>query len=193
MDLFESLERMGRIKRTGWIMAKIPSDIAESIAEHTLKTIFTAMIICGEFRGLDEYKVLKMALIHDLPEASTSDIPKPIKEKINREDILRVNLEALKEVFGEGEWLKIYLDYCRGEDLEAKIVDLADGIATYIQSINYRFQYGIRTPHLDSIMRDTWRSINEKALNMNLDLNKIVKKLIGREIDFREISNETLI
>lgn len=181
MDLFEVLERLGRIKRTGWIMAKIPSDIAESIAEHTLKVAFIAMVICRELECLDEYKVLKMALIHDLPEALISDIPKPIKERLDGERLSKISLEIVKEILGERDLVEAYLDYSKGESLEAKIVDLADGIATYIQSMNYRVQYGVKTLHLEEILKHTWNNINEKALKINLDLNKLMKKLIGRD------------
>ncbi|MEM2136896.1 MAG: HD domain-containing protein [Candidatus Methanomethylicia archaeon] len=178
-NLFEALERIGRIRRTGWIMAKIPNDIAESIAEHTLKTILITMMICKEAK-CNEEKSVKMALTHDLPEALISDIPKPIKEKINSKDIQQISLSAFKEIINDEELIQIYMEYLEGESLEARIVDLADNIATYIQSINYRKQYGIMTEHLKRIEEHTRVSVYEKAKGLSLNIDEIMKKLIGK-------------
>lgn len=178
--IYEVLERLGRIKRTGWIMAKIPSDIAESIAEHTIKTVFTAMEICREMGLKDkEERIIKMALIHDLAETLTSDIPKPVKEKLDKRNIDEVSIEYFKTIIKDEELVKIYEEYIKGESIEAKIVDLADTIATYIQSVNYRTQYGIKTEHLETIIEHTGRSAIEKSEKLGLNVDSIVKKLIG--------------
>jgi putative hydrolase of HD superfamily len=178
--IYEALERIGRIKRTGWIMAKIPNDIAESIAEHTMKTVFTAMEICREM-GLrrSEEKIIKMALIHDLAEAFTSDVPKPVKERVDRGKLDELSMEYIKTIIKDEELINLYEEYIKGGSVEAKIVDLADTIATYIQSVNYRAQYGIRTEHLEAIIEHTGRSSIEKAEKLGLKVDSIVKKLIG--------------
>ncbi|MCR6692665.1 MAG: HD domain-containing protein, partial [archaeon YNP-LCB-003-016] len=125
--IYEALERIGRIKRTGWIMAKIPNDMAESIAEHTMKTVFTAMEICREM-GLrrSEEKIIKMALIHDLAEAFISDIPKPVKERVDKGKLDELSMEYIKAIIKDEELVNLYEEYIKGGSVEAKIVDLAD-------------------------------------------------------------------
>ncbi|MCX8169434.1 MAG: HD family hydrolase [Candidatus Methanomethylicia archaeon] len=177
--LFEALERLGRIKRTGWIIAKIPNDISESIAEHTLKTVFIAMMINRELNIGNEDKLIKMALIHDLPEALTSDIPKPIKEKLGEEVVSKVMLESFKNLIDYDELIALYIEYIRGESVEARIVDLADSIATYIQALNYRNQYCLKTPHLKSIIEHVENRTTKKTKELGLELDSIMKKLIG--------------
>ncbi|MBN2396980.1 MAG: HD domain-containing protein, partial [Deltaproteobacteria bacterium] len=46
----------------------------ESVAEHVLRTIFIGYTLCKLEPGVDEARVLKLCLIHDLPEARTGDM-----------------------------------------------------------------------------------------------------------------------
>jgi putative hydrolases of HD superfamily len=45
----------------------------ESVAEHILRTIFIGYSLCKLDPAADELKVLRMCLVHDLPEARTGD------------------------------------------------------------------------------------------------------------------------
>lgn len=47
----------------------------ESVAEHSWRLAFLAMLMRDEFPGLDIDRVIQMCLIHDLGEAFTGDIP----------------------------------------------------------------------------------------------------------------------
>jgi len=162
---FNALQNLGKIKRTGWIMAKIPYDMAESIAEHTLKVAFIALKIAKETEGADQLKTLKMALIHDLPEAVTSDIPKPIKEKMNGEKMKEVTIEALNNITCEKELREIHKEYIKGESVEAKIVEYSDRLATNLQSETYIKEYGIRTEYLKEIYENSRRILERMKKN----------------------------
>ncbi|MCK7469311.1 MAG: HD domain-containing protein [Desulfosudis oleivorans] len=45
----------------------------ESVAEHILRTLFIGYSLCKLDPAADELKVLRMCLVHDLPEARTGD------------------------------------------------------------------------------------------------------------------------
>lgn len=47
----------------------------ESVAEHSWRLAFMAMLVKDEFPSADMDKVLRMCIIHDLGEAFTGDIP----------------------------------------------------------------------------------------------------------------------
>jgi len=57
----------------------------ESVAEHSWRLAVMALLVAGEFDGLDIDKVVKMCLIHDFGEAITGDIPSFYKTKQDRE------------------------------------------------------------------------------------------------------------
>jgi len=46
----------------------------ESVAEHILRTLFVGYSLCKLDPSVDELKVLRMCLVHDLPEARTGDM-----------------------------------------------------------------------------------------------------------------------
>ena len=46
----------------------------ESVAEHILRTLFIAYTLCKLEPKVDEWRVLKLCLFHDLPEARTGDM-----------------------------------------------------------------------------------------------------------------------
>ena len=46
----------------------------ESVAEHILRTLFVGYALCKLDPSIDELKVLRMCLVHDLPEARTGDM-----------------------------------------------------------------------------------------------------------------------
>ena len=46
----------------------------ESVAEHILRTLFIGYSLCKLDPTVDELKVLRMCLVHDLPEARTGDM-----------------------------------------------------------------------------------------------------------------------
>ncbi|HNS55386.1 MAG: HD domain-containing protein [Syntrophobacterales bacterium] len=81
----------------------------ESVAEHILRTLFIGYALCKLDPSVDELKVLRMCLVHDLPEARTGDMNYMYKkyvtvdeEKAVRE--LTENLpfgEEIKAVLGE--------------------------------------------------------------------------------------------
>lgn len=70
--------RLKRLKRTGWLDRGVPSENAESVADHTYRTALLAWLAAATDPGLDRNRVLQLALIHDLAEAITGD-PAPYR------------------------------------------------------------------------------------------------------------------
>jgi len=46
----------------------------ESVAEHILQTLYVSYVLCKLHPAVDEVRILKMCLVHDLPEARTGDM-----------------------------------------------------------------------------------------------------------------------
>ena len=55
----------------------------ESVAEHILRTLFIGYSLCKLDPSVDELKVLRMCLVHDLPEARTGDMNYMYKKYVN--------------------------------------------------------------------------------------------------------------
>ena len=59
------------LQRTGWVANKIP--FPETVAAHQFGAAFLALMFAKEC-GLDETHCIKMALCHDIQEATVGDI-----------------------------------------------------------------------------------------------------------------------
>ena len=70
--------RLKRLRRTGWLDRGLPPAEAESVAAHLHRTALLAWLAAAGDPSLDRDRVLKLALIHDLPEAITGD-PAPYR------------------------------------------------------------------------------------------------------------------
>ena len=81
MDLVKFFETVGRLKlekRKGWVDRGVKD--AESVADHSMRLSVMALVLAKKL-GLDECKAVKMAVVHDLPEAIVGDTATRLKEE----------------------------------------------------------------------------------------------------------------
>ena len=108
----------------------------ESVAEHTLRTVFVGYTLCKTDTSLNELRVLKMCVFHDLPEARTGDMNYVNKKyvKVDEEEAVR----ELTEDLPFGSDIKASIDeFNRQETKEALIARDADQIALILQLKEY--------------------------------------------------------
>ena len=162
----------GRLKselRRGWVL-KLGMRSPESVADHTYRTALMAMVY-SDLRGLDTRKVLKMALIHDLPEALTGDsIP---GERTKRQK-LALESGAMKKILGRlppvqrKEYWAIWTEFSRGESEEARLVRQVDKLEMAVQASEYG---GARArPRAEEFMETARASVKDEDLLELLDL-----------------------
>src|SRR3989338_1252535 len=98
---------------------------AQNISEHTFKVIWIALILAKYEKTASEDKIIKMALIHDLPESRTGDV-----HYVSRLYTERKEGEAIRDIFINtsfaDEFVKIWREYEERKCPEAKIVKDAD-------------------------------------------------------------------
>jgi putative hydrolase of HD superfamily len=162
------LHRVGRLKdatRTGWLDRGIPREDAESVADHTFRTALLVWFASAEAPGLDRDHALKLALIHDLAEAITGDIPPYDPDQLiaqpgenERNEFLNqrhvrdarrnsAKREAEADAFAEliatlpaplaDELDQLWKELERAKTPEAHFVKQADKLETYLQSREY--------------------------------------------------------
>ncbi|HIQ13750.1 MAG TPA: HD domain-containing protein [Thermoprotei archaeon] len=160
MALSQVIDRVKRIKRTGWIKSKVLH--AESVADHLLHTVITALYLKKYIDlDLDWMKILILSAIHDLGEAYTGDIPYPLKTEGDRYR----ELEYLKEIIELIGIHDIIDDVEESESLEHYIYKFSELLATYTQGLIY-LQRGFRDPYIHDILKNTldrMRDISSKS------------------------------
>jgi putative hydrolases of HD superfamily len=104
----------------------------ESVAEHVLRTVFVGYTLCKMDASLDEFRVLKMCILHDLPEARTGDMNYVNKKYVNVDEEKAVS--ELTESLFFGADIKAAIDEFNGKETkESLIARDADQIALILQ------------------------------------------------------------
>jgi putative hydrolase of HD superfamily len=104
----------------------------ESVAEHILRTVFVGYTLCKMDESLNESRVLKMCILHDLPEARTGDMNYVNKKYVKVDEEKAVS--ELTESLFFGKDIKDAIDeFNRRETPESLIARDADQIALILQ------------------------------------------------------------
>lgn len=139
--IYFALNHLKHIYRRGWLLNGIPKDICESVADHTFGVAFLALLLSNFEQGeLDQSKLLKMALIHDVGEIDAGDIVPSDgmvieeKSKMERNSILRIfsNLRL-----GEN-YIEIWDEFNYGKSAEANFIKQIDKLEMALQAMVYQ-------------------------------------------------------
>jgi putative hydrolases of HD superfamily len=108
----------------------------ESVAEHILRTLFIGYSLCKLDPAADELKVLRMCLVHDLPEARTGDQNYMYKKyvTVDEEKAVRELTENLP--FG-AEIESVIGEFNEKKTREALLAHDADQLALILQLKEY--------------------------------------------------------
>jgi len=130
--LFE-VGMLNKTPRTGF---RFLGSGSESVAEHILRTLFIGYSLCKLDPAADELKVLRMCLVHDLPEARTGDQNYMYKKyvTVDEEKAVRELTEHLP--FG-AEIKTVIREFNEKETREALLAHDADQLALILQLKEY--------------------------------------------------------
>lgn len=99
----------------------------QSVAEHTNRTVYIGYALAQLHGKVDEAKVMKMCMLHDLVEARTSDL-NYVHQKYAIADEYKALDDIVKSLpFGE-DVKKTLVEYSKRDSIEAKIAKDADNI-----------------------------------------------------------------
>jgi putative hydrolase of HD superfamily len=139
--------QLKRTKRTGWMQRGIVN--AESVAAHSYGMAFIAFVLAEAIDDpLDVQAVLIMAILHDLPEALTTDIPTPTWKLLP--DNVKPDVEAsiMQLMLGGLPFKERLLGYWEqleeNETAEARLVHECDKLDMFMQALMYEKQTGNR-------------------------------------------------
>ena len=108
----------------------------ESVAEHVLRTVFIGYALCKLNDSLDELRVLKMCVLHDLPEARTGDMNYVNKKYVEVDETKAVR-ELTEGLFFGGDIRQAIEEFNAKETKESQIARDADQIALILQLKEY--------------------------------------------------------
>ncbi|HWS53972.1 MAG TPA: HD family hydrolase [Pyrinomonadaceae bacterium] len=140
------LQRLKRLDRTGWVLRGLPAG-AESVAAHSYGVALTAMLLADEVaaRGVavDAERVLRLALLHDLQETRTGDLPRTVADYYGKDARRHAERAAFDDVMRPlgpsraGQYARLHEDYEERASLEARLVKAADIIDLLAQALTF--------------------------------------------------------
>jgi putative hydrolase of HD superfamily len=139
--------QLKRTARTGWVQRGVPN--AENVAAHSYGVAFAALLLLQLIEApLDAGQVLAMALLHDLPEGLTTDIPTPAWRFLPPGIKTEVERGAMQEILGTAAptaaMMSLWEELLASETAEAHLVHDADKIDMFLQALVYEEQTGNR-------------------------------------------------
>ncbi|MBN1380069.1 MAG: HD domain-containing protein [Deltaproteobacteria bacterium] len=130
------LFEVGMLKKTPRSGFQFLGSGAESVAEHILSTIFIGYTLCKLETDVDESRVIKMCLVHDLPEARTGDMNYVNKKYVNVNE--KKAVEELTNTLFFGEDIKSLInEFNEMKTAEAIVAHDADQLALILQLKEY--------------------------------------------------------
>jgi putative hydrolase of HD superfamily len=170
-EFFKIIGELKRVSRKGWLKAGIRP---ESVADHVYRTTFLAMVY-SDLKELNCEKIMRMALLHDLPETITGDLTPEertaeLKEKeyAAMSKILSYLPQNLKRKYEE-----IWKDFEESKSEEARIVRELDKLEMVLQALEYQRE-GYKKERLEEFWKNAKNAIKTPEI-------KRLYKILERE------------
>ena len=136
-----ALQPLNDLPRTGWILRGIAAP--ESVGDHVLSTAFVALALAPRVEPqLDLARVLGLALVHDVPEALTGDLPRSASSLLPDGAKAAMEREAARRLLDPigADSLDLWREYAAAATREARFVRVCDRLqlglrlAAYVRS-----------------------------------------------------------
>lgn len=136
--------RLKSVPRIGWLLRGVRD--VESVASHTYGVAVIALLLADRARErgmkVDVERMLRMALLHDLTEARTGDLPSTIKKYFGKKNVAAADDLIADEMFAQlgplgDSYRELWREYEHRQCIESKLVKAADKFDLLLQSIEY--------------------------------------------------------
>lgn len=135
-DIANFLFEVGMLNKTPRTGFQFLGSGKESVAEHVLRAIFIGYALCKLEPDVDELRVLKICLVHDLPEARTGDMNYVSKKYVTVDEEKAV--QELTDTLFFGDDIKGAIDEFNGKKTrESLLARDADQLALILQLKEY--------------------------------------------------------
>lgn len=137
LEMLIELQQLDRVARSGFALRGVADP--ESVSEHSYHVAVLVWVLAPHVPGIDRARSLEIALIHDLAEVRTGDLPLTAAQLLPlgaKESAESAALGALTEPIGERA-LQLLAEYQKGTSLEARLVKASDKLQLLLKVVAY--------------------------------------------------------
>lgn len=133
-----------KVERQGWVLKGIHDP--ESVADHTFRTAFLAMLLVKNEPQLDEMRIMKMALVHEMGEAIIGDVVYEHGERViapvtnKYKDERSAWHTIFKNIHDSQEYTELWEEWAAQKTPEAKFLKAVEKLEMAIQAYEYEQQ-----------------------------------------------------
>jgi len=140
LDFAEVIGKLKKIKRSGWVRIGVADP--ESVADHIFRLSTLALVTAHEL-NVDQEKIVRMALVHDLGESIIGDIVvdrggktvgSPDEKHFKERQAIESILGGLKD--GQ-ELISLWDEFEHQESRESKILRQLDRLEMIVSALEY--------------------------------------------------------
>ena len=137
LDTLLELQTLDRVPRTGFALRGISDP--ESVSEHAFHITFLAWTLAAREPDLDRARVVELALVHDLAEVRTGDLPRTAAHYLPAGAKAQAESAAARDLLAPigGGIEKLVAEYQASETREARFVSLCDKLQLLLKASVY--------------------------------------------------------
>ncbi len=162
LNALAQVSYLKHLPRSGWVRCGVSRP--ESVASHMYRMAILALVLEGRF-AVDTNKLLRMVLIHDLPESDPTVGDITPFDGVSKEEKARREEEAMTKLCAtlpNGEaMLALWREYEANETPEAKLAHQIDALEMGLQAKEYQAAQGI---DLSEFVEHAKKKISDPAL-----------------------------
>lgn len=138
----EFIFEIGRLRFVDRAWKQLFGPDLQNVSEHTMRVVWLSLIVAKyEKTKIDENKLIKMAIVHDLDESRTGDT-----HLVSRRYSTRFSQKAIDDIFKatalNDSFITIFQEFEKCKTLEAKIVKDADNLDVDIETVEAKSRGG---------------------------------------------------
>lgn len=140
LDLLLEVQNLDRIPRLGYLLSGVSDP--ESVSEHTWHVAFLVWVLSESIFDIDRLRALEIALVHDLAELRTGDLPRTASRYLPEGAKQAAEAAAIEEILAPlpAKMQALWAEYQAGESREARLVKACDKLQMMLKVQLYESQ-----------------------------------------------------
>ncbi len=137
LELLSEIQALDRVPRSGFALRGITDP--ESVSEHVFHTTFMAWTMACREPSLDRLRILELALVHDLAEVRTGDLPRTVAMYFPKGAKAEAELAVANDLLAPlgRRAVDLVAEYQAGATREAKFVSICDKLQLLVKASVY--------------------------------------------------------